>query len=177
MTTARKLQLRQELKNIQQRDMSITSYTLKIKDICDSLVSISVNVDDDEMVQICLGDLAPWFGATQTAFLTRDKSPSFELQSMVLVKENHVRTRSNELEGHMLYTHSNGGRGRERVRGRFGQGQGRRGPTHKKFSQFRLQDGRHRGTFGRRGSFHSGLSRQNATECGYCRKLGHHDEK
>ena len=30
-TTARKLQLRQELNNIQQRDTSITSYTLKIK--------------------------------------------------------------------------------------------------------------------------------------------------
>ena len=37
--------------------MSITSYTLKIKELCDSLDSISINVEDDEMVQICLGGL------------------------------------------------------------------------------------------------------------------------
>ena len=60
-TTARKLQLRQELNNIQQRDMSITTYTLKIKELCNSLGSIGVNINDDEMVQICLGGLAPPF--------------------------------------------------------------------------------------------------------------------
>ena len=51
-TITRKLKLRQELNNIQQRDMSITSYTLKNKEICDSLGSISVNVGDNEMTQI-----------------------------------------------------------------------------------------------------------------------------
>ena len=58
-TTAQKLQLLQELKSIQQRDMSIGSYTLKIKELCDSLGSINVNIDDDEMVQIGLKGLAP----------------------------------------------------------------------------------------------------------------------
>ena len=62
-TTARRLQHRQELNNIQQRDMSITTYTLKIKELCGSLSSIRVNIDDDEMVQICLGGLAPRFNA------------------------------------------------------------------------------------------------------------------
>ena len=62
-TTTRKLQLCQELNNIQQRDMYITSYTIKIKELCDLLGSISLNVDDDEMLQICLGGLAPRFGA------------------------------------------------------------------------------------------------------------------
>ena len=33
-TTARKLQLYQELNNIHQRDMVATSYTLKIKELC-----------------------------------------------------------------------------------------------------------------------------------------------
>ena len=41
-TITRKLQLRQDLNNVQQRDMSITSYTLKIKELCDSLDSIIV---------------------------------------------------------------------------------------------------------------------------------------
>ena len=43
----------------QQRDISITSYTLKIKELCDALGSIDVVIDDDEMVQICLGGIAP----------------------------------------------------------------------------------------------------------------------
>ena len=42
--------------------MSITSDTLKIKELCDSLGLINVNVDSDEVVQICLGRLAPRFG-------------------------------------------------------------------------------------------------------------------
>ena len=58
-----------------------------------------MNVDDDEMVQICPGGLAPQFGDMRTAVLAREKSSSFELQSMLLVEENHVRTRSNVSEG------------------------------------------------------------------------------
>ena len=61
-TSARKLQLHQELNNIQQKDMSVSDYTAKIKRFCDSLGSINVNIDDDEMVQICLGGIAPRFG-------------------------------------------------------------------------------------------------------------------
>ena len=58
-TAARKLQLQHDLNNMLQRDMSITSYTLKIKELCDALGSINVVIDDDKMVQICLGGLAP----------------------------------------------------------------------------------------------------------------------
>ena len=89
-------------------------YTLVFdKELCDSLSSISANVVDDEMVQICLGGLAPRFSAMWTVILAREKYPSFfDLQSMLLVKEKHVRTRRNTSEAHMLYTHSNGGRGR-----------------------------------------------------------------
>ena len=54
---ARKLQLRQELINIQQKDLSITNYTLKIKELCDTLGSINVKIDDEEMVQICIDNL------------------------------------------------------------------------------------------------------------------------
>ena len=96
---------------------------------------------------------------------------------MLLVEENHVHTRSNESEGHMLYMHSNGGRGRGRARGRFGQGRGGQGPNYENNSQFRPQDGSHQGSFGRRGSFHSDPSGQNATECRYCGKFGHQEEE
>ena len=76
-TTARKLQLRQELSNLRQRNLSVADYTSKIKDICDSLASIEVNIEESEMVQICLGGLAPKFGAFRMAVCTREKMPSF----------------------------------------------------------------------------------------------------
>ena len=96
-TTARKLQLRQELNNIQQRDTSITSYTLKIKELCDALRSIDVVIDDSEMVQICPGGLAPRFNTMRTVVLAREKTPSFfDLQSILLVEENYAR-RTNAL--------------------------------------------------------------------------------
>ena len=63
-TTARKLQLKQELNSIQQRDMSVTDYTTKVKEICDTLGSVNVTVDEDEMVQICLGGLTQRQGPT-----------------------------------------------------------------------------------------------------------------
>ena len=58
-------------------DMSIDNYTLKIKDLCDSLRSINVSIDNDEMVQICLGGLTPRFSAIRSAIFAREKSPSF----------------------------------------------------------------------------------------------------
>ena len=59
--------------------MSVSDYTAKIKSVCDSLGSININIDDAEMVQICLGSIAPRFGAMRTAILAREKSPSFDL--------------------------------------------------------------------------------------------------
>ena len=47
--TTMKLQLRQELSNVRQRDMSVAEYTSKIQ--------------EDEMVQVCLRGLASMFGA------------------------------------------------------------------------------------------------------------------
>ena len=53
-TTARKLQLRQCL----YQTMVVSDYNVKIRSICDLLGSINLNVDEDEMVQVCLSGLA-----------------------------------------------------------------------------------------------------------------------
>ena len=83
------------MKNVQQKDVLIISYILKIKELCDLLNSIIVNVDEDEMVQICLSGLTPQFGTMRTIVLTRENPPSFfDLQSILLVEENHIQTRS-----------------------------------------------------------------------------------
>ena len=76
-TKSTKLQLRQELSIVRQRDMSVANYTSKIKDIYDSLASVDVNVEEDEMVQDCLGGLASKFGAFRTTVCTRENMPSF----------------------------------------------------------------------------------------------------
>ena len=92
--------------------MSIDNYILKIKELCDSLGWINVKIDDDEMVQICLGGLAPLFDAIRSTIFVRQNPLSFfDLQSMLLVEENHVRTRGNTSDKHILYTNSDEGRG------------------------------------------------------------------
>ena len=87
-TTTKKLQLGQELSNIRQREMSMVDYTSKIKEIYESLAFVNVNVEEGEMVQVCLGGLVSKFGAFRMAVCTRENTPSFfELQSMLLVDE------------------------------------------------------------------------------------------
>ena len=69
----------------------MADYTLKIKAICDSLASIDVNVEEGEMVQICLEGLESKIGAFRTVVCTRENTPSFfDLQSMLLIEQNHT---------------------------------------------------------------------------------------
>ena len=73
--------------------MFVLDYNAKIKSICDSLGSININVDEDEIVQVCLGNLAQRFNPLRTAILARENPLSFfGLQSMLLFEENHVLT-------------------------------------------------------------------------------------
>ena len=80
-TTARKLQLQQELSNLRQRDLSVADYTSKIKDISDSLASIEVNIEESEMVQICLGGLAPKFGVSERLYAPGRRRRAFSTYS------------------------------------------------------------------------------------------------
>ena len=90
---------------MQQRDMSITDYSLKIKEVCDALNSINVIVDDEEMVQIGLDSLAPRFSTLRSAILARENPPSFfDLQSILSVEEKHIRQRNNAPDGQMFYS-------------------------------------------------------------------------
>ena len=99
--------------------MTVADYTSKIKDICDSLASIDVNVEEGEMLQICLKGLASKFGAFRTAVCTRKNTSSFfDLQSMLFVEENHTGvSTSTHTDNKMLYME------KDRPRGRGGQGE------------------------------------------------------
>ena len=66
--------------------MSVTDYTSKIKDICDSFASNNVNIEEGEIVQICLRGLASKFAIFRVVVCTRENMPLFfDLQSMLLV--------------------------------------------------------------------------------------------
>ena len=147
--------------------------------MCDALGSIDVVIDDSEMVQICLGGLAPRFNTMRTAVLARENTPSFfDLQSILLVEENHARQTSNAPKGQMLYSQSddrrNFGRGN---RGQLGQGRNGWQTQGRNPDQWQTDRNRPR-ELGRRGSYHAGPSRRNhPSECGYCGKYSHYEEE
>ena len=71
--------------------MSVAGYMTRIKEICDSLASINVTVEEDEMAQVYLGGMGSKFKAFRTTVCTRENTLSFfDLQSMLLVEENHA---------------------------------------------------------------------------------------
>ena len=85
--------------------MSVLDYTVKIKSICDSLGSINVNVDEDEMVQVCLGGLAQRFSPLRMAIMVRGNPDSFfNLQSLLLIEENHIQIKSKTSEGKIFFS-------------------------------------------------------------------------
>ena len=77
-------------------------YTIQIKDLCDSLSSINVVVNDDEMVHIYqVGGLTQKYGAFQMGITTRENPPSFfKLQFVLMVEEN--RTQSKRKARHQM---------------------------------------------------------------------------
>ena len=57
--------------------MLVAVYTMKIKEICDALGSISMNMDEDDMVQIYLSGLAQKYGSIQMAICPKREAVSF----------------------------------------------------------------------------------------------------
>ena len=94
----------------------MADYTSKIKEISDSLASIEVNIEESEMVQVCLRGLTSKFGAFRTAVCTWENTLSFfDLQSMLLVEENHA--------GASTSTHTDSKMLGDRPRGCAGRGE------------------------------------------------------
>ena len=103
---------------VQQKVMSMAVYMARTKEIYDSLATINVTVEEDEMVQVYIRGLTSKFEAFRMAVNTREDTHSFfELQSMLLIEENHVgASSSTHADGKMLYMED------DRPRGRGGRG-------------------------------------------------------
>jgi len=56
-TQARKMQLKQELHNLQKNKMNISDYSTKVKNLADALASIGAPVDDEDLVVVTLNGL------------------------------------------------------------------------------------------------------------------------
>ena len=82
--------MKTELNTLEKGKMSVNEYALKINNICESLASINVKVEDDDKVEICLRGLGPKYKSFKTSILTRDNIPSFpHLVSMLVVEERN----------------------------------------------------------------------------------------
>ena len=70
--------------------MSVVDYIACIKEICDSLASINVIDEEDEMVQVRLGGMASKFRALRMVICTRENTLLFfDIQSILLAEGNH----------------------------------------------------------------------------------------
>ena len=72
--------------------MSVADYTSKFNEIYDSLVSININIEEDEMVQVCLGGLASKCKMFQMVVCTKENTPSFFELQWRKIKRRRVHT-------------------------------------------------------------------------------------
>jgi hypothetical protein len=124
-TNAKKLQLKQELHIVEKNNMFIDEYSLKIKGIVESLASINVFVDDDDLVSVCLNGLGKEYNPFKTSIIVMENVPNFrDLMSMLIVKEKTLNEdcctqNKNNVEQQAFYSNIDRGIGRG-----HGQGQG-----------------------------------------------------
>jgi len=105
--------------------MSINEYSLKIKGIVESLASINVSMDDDDLVNVCLNGLGKEYKPFKTSIIVKENVPNFwDLVSMLIVEEKTLNEdcstqNKNNVEQQAFYSNTGRGKGRGR-----GQGQG-----------------------------------------------------
>ena len=98
ITKASKIFLKNEMHTVEKKYMSISDYTMKIKNICESLASIGVTVEIEDKVEVCLYGLTPEYKQLRTLIQTRESIPTFnDLASLLIVEEK------NSLENILLY--------------------------------------------------------------------------
>jgi hypothetical protein len=66
-----------KLHTMEKKNMSINEYSLKIKGIVESLASINVYVDDDDLVSVCLNGLGKEYKPFKTSIIVRENVPNF----------------------------------------------------------------------------------------------------
>ncbi len=129
-TQARKMQLKQELHNLQKNKMNINDYSTKVKNLADALASIGAPVDDEDLVVVTLNGLGKDYSQFRTSIAVRETFPNFQDLITLLISEEMriVGTSSNGgSQESFFYSNTNRGRGRggkTSFRGRPGSSHG-----------------------------------------------------
>jgi hypothetical protein len=151
-TQARKMQLKQELHNLQKNKMNISDYSTKVKNLADALASIGAPVDDEDLVVVTLNGLGKNYSQFRISIVVRETFPNFQDLITLLTSEDMrvVGTSSNgKSQESAFYSNSN----RSRSRGVKTSFRGRHGSSHGGHHQHEGQShGGGRGNFRGRGS-------------------------
>jgi hypothetical protein len=114
-TQARKMQLKQELHNLQKNKMNISDYFTKVKNLVDALTFIGAPVDDEDLVAVTSNGLGKNYSQFRTSLIVRKTFPNFQDLIILLISEEMrvVGTSSNGgSQESAFYSKSNRGRGR-----------------------------------------------------------------
>jgi hypothetical protein len=98
-TQARKIQLKQELHNLQKNKMNISDNSTKVKNLIDALASIGAPVGDEDLVAMTLNGLGKDYSQFRTSIAIRKTFPNFQDLITLLISE----------EMRVVSTSSNGG--------------------------------------------------------------------
>ena len=178
-TQARKMQLKQELHNVQRESMSINDYHMKVKKIADALASIGSPVEDDDLVSVTLNGLGKDNAQFRTSISVRENFPDFEELIALLISEEQRNGGASSSGGTSKETvfYSNAGRGRGRGRGGRSGGRGRNQNMQQTQENQSYGGGRGnsrgRGSQRGRGGWQRGQNANSNVECYYCGKMGH----
>jgi hypothetical protein len=128
-TQARKMQLKQELHNLQKNKMNINDYSIKVKNLADAFASIGAPIDDEDLMAVTLNGLGKDYSQFRTSIAVRETFPDFQDLITLLISE----------EMRVVGTSSNGGSQendfysnfiRDRGRGVKTSFRGRHGSSH-----------------------------------------------
>jgi hypothetical protein len=114
-TQARKMQLKQELHNLQKNKMNISDYSTKLKNLADVFASIGAPVNDEDLVAVTLNGLGKDYSQFCTLIAVQETFPNFQDLITLLISEKMrvVGTSSNGgSQESAFYSSSNRGRGR-----------------------------------------------------------------
>jgi hypothetical protein len=76
-TQARKMQLKQELHNLQKNKININDYSTKVKNLADALASIKAPVDDEDLVVVTLNGLVKDYSQFRTSIIVQETFSDF----------------------------------------------------------------------------------------------------
>jgi hypothetical protein len=127
-TQARKMQLKQELHNLQKNKMNISDYFIKVKNLADALASIGAPVDDEDLVVVTLNGFGKDYNHFHTSIAVRKTFFNFQDLITLFISEK-MRVVGTSSKGgsqeSVFYSNSNRGRGaKTSFRGRHGNSHG-----------------------------------------------------